>query len=77
MGGGDGIPRGKAILKNLIRSDVDSNIILVAGNNKKLKEDALHLTKKYIPTAGCIALSKKDFLIMLRIINKKTKIKIY
>ena len=37
----------------------------------------LHLTKKYIPTAGCIALSKKDFLIMLRIINKKTKIKIY
>ena len=47
MGGGDGIPRGKAILKNLIKSDVDSNIILVAGNNKKLKEDALHLTKKY------------------------------
>ena len=37
----------------------------------------LHLTKKYAPTAGCIALSKKDFLIMLKLINKKTKIKIY
>ena len=37
----------------------------------------LHLTKKYTPTAGCITLSKKDFLIMLKLINKKTKIKIY
>ena len=36
----------------------------------------LHLTNNYKPTAGCIALNKKDFLIMLRIINKKTKIKI-
>ena len=37
----------------------------------------LHLTSDYKPTAGCIALSKKDFLIMLRLINKGTKIKIY
>ncbi len=37
----------------------------------------MHLTKNYKPTAGCIALKKKDFLIMLKIINKKTKIKIY
>ncbi len=36
----------------------------------------LHLTKTYKPTAGCIALTKKDFLIMLKLINKKTKIKI-
>ena len=36
----------------------------------------IHLTKKYKPTAGCIALSKKDFLIMLKLINKKTKIRI-
>ena len=36
----------------------------------------LHLTKDYEPTAGCIALKKKDFLIMLKIINHKTKIKI-
>ena len=36
----------------------------------------IHLTKNYRPTAGCIALSKKDFLIMLKIIKKNTKIKI-
>ena len=36
----------------------------------------IHLTKNYKPTAGCIALKKKDFLIMLKIINKRTKIKI-
>jgi len=36
----------------------------------------LHLTKNYKPTAGCIALKKKDFLIMLKLINPKTKIKL-
>ena len=36
----------------------------------------LHLTKDYRPTVGCVALNKKDFLIMLKLINKKTKIKI-
>ena len=37
----------------------------------------IHLTKNYKPTAGCIALKKKDFLIMLKIIKKNTKIKVY
>jgi len=36
----------------------------------------IHITKNYKATAGCIALKKKDFLILLRIINKTTKIKI-
>ena len=36
----------------------------------------LHITKNYKTTAGCIAISKNDFLILLRLINKKTKIKI-
>ena len=36
----------------------------------------IHLTKNYQPTAGCIALEKKDFLIMLKLIKKNTKIKI-
>ena len=36
----------------------------------------IHLSKNYRPTLGCIALSKKDFLIMIKLINKKTKIKI-
>ena len=36
----------------------------------------IHLTKNYIPTAGCIGMSEKDFLILIRLINKNTKIKI-
>ena len=36
----------------------------------------LHLTKNYKPTAGCIAINKNDFLILLKLINKKTKINI-
>jgi len=35
-----------------------------------------HLTKNYRPTEGCIALKKKDFFIMLKLINKSTMIKI-
>ena len=37
----------------------------------------IHLTKNYIPTAGCIGLKKNDFLVMLKLINKNTKIKIF
>ena len=37
----------------------------------------IHLTKDYKPTAGCIALKEKDFLIMLKIIKKNSKIKIF
>ena len=37
----------------------------------------IHLTKNYKPTAGCVALKEKDFLIMLKIIKKNTKIKIF
>ena len=37
----------------------------------------IHLTKDYKKTAGCIALKKKDYLILIKLINKKTKIKIY
>ena len=36
----------------------------------------IHLTKDYKPTKGCIALRKKDFFIMLKLINKNSKIKI-
>ena len=37
----------------------------------------IHLTKDYKPTAGCIALKEKDFLIMLKLIRKNSKIKIF
>lgn len=45
---------------------------------KKNKGSAIfiHLTKNYKKTLGCIALKKKDFLILLKLINKNTKIKI-
>ena len=36
----------------------------------------IHITKNYKKTAGCIALRKKDLLILLKLINRKTKIKI-
>ena len=55
--------------------------ILIKYNYKnpiKFKGSAifLHLTKNYLPTKGCIALCEKDFLILAKLINKKTKIKI-
>ena len=37
----------------------------------------IHLTKNYKPTAGCIALEEKDFLIMVKLIKKDSKIKIF
>ena len=37
----------------------------------------IHLTRNYKPTAGCVALRKKDFLIMLKLIKKNSKIKIF
>tara|TARA_B100001564_G_scaffold321697_1_gene300493 strand:- start:731 stop:1222 length:492 start_codon:yes stop_codon:yes gene_type:complete len=44
--------------------------------NNKGSAIFLHLTKNYKPTAGCIALKKKDFLILIKLVNKKSKIKI-
>ena len=56
-------------------------LILIKYNYKnatKFKGSAifLHLTKNYLPTKGCVALCEKDFLILAKLINKKTKIKI-
>ena len=56
-------------------------LILIEYNYKntiRFKGSAIfiHLTKNYSPTKGCIALKKKDFLILTKLINKKTKIKI-
>ena len=72
----------KCRYEKLFRNDYKYNYILVINYNKRKiphKGSAIffHLTKDYKPTAGCIALNEKDFLIMLKLINKKTKIKIY
>jgi len=37
----------------------------------------IHLTRDYKPTAGCVALKEKDFLILLKLIKKNSKIKIF
>ena len=68
--------------EKLKRKDDKYNLLIpIKYNFKNIKIGLgscifFHLTKNYKPTAGCIALSKKDFLIMLKIINKDTKIKI-
>ena len=63
------------------RDDIYDYLIVINYNTKKIipnKGSAifLHLTKNYKPTLGCIAISKKDFIILLKIINKRSKIKI-
>ncbi len=68
--------------ERLFRNDTKYDyFILIRYNYKKIKKNRgsaifLHLTKNYSPTKGCIALQKKDFLILCKLINKKTKIKI-
>ena len=56
-------------------------IITISYNYKKVpfKGSAIfiHLTKSYKPTAGCIALKKNDFEILLKLIDKNTRIKIH
>jgi|TARA_B100000780_G_scaffold66855_1_gene44071 L,D-peptidoglycan transpeptidase YkuD (ErfK/YbiS/YcfS/YnhG family) len=55
-------------------------LIEIKYNNKPtpFKGSAIfiHLTNNYKKTAGCIALQEKDFLILIKLINKNTKIRI-
>jgi len=68
--------------EKLYRKDYKYDYLIVINYNinKKINGKGsaifIHLTRNYKPTAGCIALNKKDFLILTRLINKKTKIKI-
>jgi len=45
-------------------------------NPKKNKGSAIfiHITKNYKPTAGCIAIIKKDFLVLAKLAKKNSKI---
>ena len=68
--------------EKLYRRDYKYDFIIpINYNTRKTKIGAgsaifMHLTKKYNPTAGCIAIKKKDLLILLKLINKNTKIRI-
>ena len=71
----------KNLKENLHRKDYKYDYIISISHNEKKtpgKGSAvfIHLTDNYKPTAGCIALKKKDFEILLKLIDKKTKIKI-
>ena len=68
--------------EKLFRKDNVYDILIVIEYNTRktrpFKGSAIfiHLTKNYKPTKGCIALKKNDLLILLKIINKNSKIEI-
>ena len=68
--------------EKLFRKDCKYNYLLIIEyNRKKIKPNKgsaifIHLTKNFKPTAGCVALLQKDFLILVKLINKKSTIKI-
>jgi UDP-N-acetylglucosamine:LPS N-acetylglucosamine transferase len=47
MGGGEGMPHGKKILKKIISRNMDAEIAIVCGNNSKLYNSAQKLKNKY------------------------------
>ena len=69
--------------EKLYRKDKKYDLLIPIKYNstkpKKNKGSAifLHLTNNYKKTQGCIAIAKKDMLILLKLINKQTRIKIF
>tara|TARA_Y100001958_G_C21179301_1_gene509518 strand:- start:304 stop:795 length:492 start_codon:yes stop_codon:yes gene_type:complete len=68
--------------EKLFRRDSKYDVIIVIDYNLKnpipFKGSAIfiHLTNNYKPTAGCVALKENDMFVLLKIINKKTKIRL-
>ena len=68
--------------EKLYRNDKKYDLLIpIKYNTKKPKKSKgsaifLHLTSNYKKTQGCVAIKEKDMLILLNLINKKTKIKI-
>ncbi len=68
--------------EKLFRRDYKYNYLIIIKYNYlnsipgKGSAIFIHLTKNYKPTDGCIGLKEKDLLILLKLVNKKTKIKI-
>lgn len=46
MGGGDGMPHGKRIIKSILTSNIDAEIAVVCGRNKKMFDHVTELQKK-------------------------------
>jgi L,D-peptidoglycan transpeptidase YkuD (ErfK/YbiS/YcfS/YnhG family) len=71
----------KKLKEKLYRRDHKYDyVITISHNEQKVPNKGsavfIHLTDDYEPTAGCIALQRKDFEILLKLIDNKTKIKI-
>mgnify|MGYP001192237021 FL=1 len=68
--------------EKLFRKDYKYDFMIpINFNTKKTKLGKgsaifLHLTKNFGSTLGCVAIKKKDFLILLKLINKNTKIRL-
>ena len=68
--------------EKLFRKDYKYDFMIpINYNSKKTKLGKgsaifLHLTKNFSSTLGCVAIKKKDFLILLKLINKNTKIRL-
>ncbi len=63
------------------RNDSKYNYLIVINYNKKRIKNKgsaifIHLTENYEPTNGCITVNKNDFLILVKLINKKTYIQL-
>ena len=68
--------------EKMYRNDTKYDYLLVINyNRKKIVKNKgsaifLHLTKNFKSTAGCIGVSQKDFLIIVKLLKKNSKIKI-
>ncbi len=68
--------------EKMFRGDSSYDLLIPIKYNmskpKKNKGSAifLHITSNYKKTLGCVAVKKKDMLIILKLINKNTRIKI-
>ena len=75
------ITSNKNLKEYLYRKDHKYDFIIsISHNERKIPGNGsavfIHLTDDYKPTEGCVALKKKDFEILLKLIDKKTKIRI-
>ena len=67
--------------ENFFRKDNKYDYLIVINyNQNKIKNKGsaifIHLTRNYKATNGCIAVNKNDFLVLAKLINKKTHIKL-
>jgi L,D-peptidoglycan transpeptidase YkuD (ErfK/YbiS/YcfS/YnhG family) len=68
--------------EKMFRNDDKYDLVIVINyNTKKIIKNKgsaifLHLTHDYKKTEGCIAIKRNDMMVLLKLVNEKTKIKI-